>query len=215
MNRRVIISIVLFLILIILGGSFWFVKNKKVENRNKEVSQEEVVAQEDNQGQQETDIEKIDTSNWHTYRNEEFGFEFKYPVDWIVEENRNPTTYLADRLLELRPKKIDEDNKNLIFYVIVSEIASDPKKWYQTKYENPGAIKDYRGETKELKINNLDAYYVVEDKDEYIQNIYIISKHKILIRSTFRSERDYSGNEDDFSYDEYLPHFKSLTYSIK
>jgi len=29
-----------------------------------------------------TTTEEIDTSNWKTYRNEEYGFEFKYPGDW-------------------------------------------------------------------------------------------------------------------------------------
>ena len=27
----------------------------------------------------------LDTSNWETYRNEDFGFEVKYPADWEVE----------------------------------------------------------------------------------------------------------------------------------
>jgi len=51
--------------LILLGYIYW--------------PKEEVVLEE---------TEGIDTSNWNTYRNEEYGFEFKYPTDWILEGNR-------------------------------------------------------------------------------------------------------------------------------
>jgi len=33
-----------------------------------------------------TTTAEIDTSNWKTYRNEEYGFEFKYPEDLIVKD---------------------------------------------------------------------------------------------------------------------------------
>ena len=30
----------------------------------------------------------IDTSSWKTYRNDKYGFEFKYPNDWVLNEGR-------------------------------------------------------------------------------------------------------------------------------
>jgi len=33
--------------------------------------------------------EKIDASDWLTYKNEEYGFEFKYPADWKVQLDDN------------------------------------------------------------------------------------------------------------------------------
>jgi|SRR3989344_2160498 len=36
-----------------------------------------------------TTTEEIDTSNWKTYRNEEYGFEFKYPPYLIIRNNEN------------------------------------------------------------------------------------------------------------------------------
>jgi len=32
---------------------------------------------------------EIDTADWKTYRNEEYGFEFKYPGEWVLNEIEN------------------------------------------------------------------------------------------------------------------------------
>ncbi len=41
---------------------------------------------EDKEGGDAVSVDKIDTSNWKTYRNEEYGFEVKYPEEWMLEE---------------------------------------------------------------------------------------------------------------------------------
>ena len=36
------------------------------------------------------ELPALDTSDWSTYRNDEYGFEFQYDNSWIVEEIKKP-----------------------------------------------------------------------------------------------------------------------------
>jgi len=61
-------------------------------------------------------IEPIDTSNWQTYRNEECGFEFKYPADWKLEVEGSRFSYDNKMLLS-----VSVNNENKSFLVIIEE----------------------------------------------------------------------------------------------
>jgi hypothetical protein len=58
------------------------------ESKNQEEMKRRGIEGDDSKEQDLTKAseEKIDTSNWKTYRNEELGFEFRYPGEWEVAE---------------------------------------------------------------------------------------------------------------------------------
>jgi hypothetical protein len=60
----------------------------------------------------------VDTSDWLTYRNEQYGFEFKYPKEWKLEikKNNNQITTLEINFLENNKKSV-----NLKFILLPSD----------------------------------------------------------------------------------------------
>jgi len=83
LNEKVIILSTLALVLSL--GLFGCVKTQKpVVNTNQNQNTNTKVEANANTNVATT-TEEIDTSNWKTYRNEEYGFEFKYPEDWKID----------------------------------------------------------------------------------------------------------------------------------
>ncbi len=108
MNKKIIITIGVILVLAIIAGGFLVLqktKKQEVVKNKQQVIQKEIIVkndnnqdrkqdnkqnnkQEDNQEKvEELDFEEIDTSNWKEYCNQEYGFCVKYPENkYVINE---------------------------------------------------------------------------------------------------------------------------------
>jgi hypothetical protein len=93
-GKKLIVGLVISILLLVFGLVFYFAfqpQNKNQFNNSNTVKNTDNVIpvetgiQEEEPGVYELESGDIDTSDWLTYRNEEYGFEFKYPSDWEVE----------------------------------------------------------------------------------------------------------------------------------
>jgi hypothetical protein len=136
---------------------------------------------------------KVDeTGDWLTYTNKEYGFEFKYPQDWVVN-NGNTISILSPEW-----QKIIKDEKNSEYSMYYQgnscsycfNISINPKITSQTleQYilENQGG---FSGTPKKIKFAGESAYEVIEigiltidgiivKKDNYLFDIELIPGNK-------------------------------------
>ena len=102
---------------------------------------------------------KVDISNWKTYRNEKYGFEFRYPSSWI--EDISSDTY--QRFFTRKPKEgVYECGENIAVTIVFMSNPShaDASKWFSL---NPSR---YQYHSIPVTFNNTTFYDSDESTDE-------------------------------------------------
>jgi len=99
MSKKAIITIVIaVVILVVAGGWFWYGEKQKpvrepvVQNGAEQVDDNQPVL--DAGSEINNQQSEIDMSDWQTYRNEEYGFEVRYPEGWEMKEENNKLSFI-------------------------------------------------------------------------------------------------------------------------
>lgn len=132
-------------------------------------------------------VNEVDTSDWLTYTNEEYGFSFRYPSDWKVEENLQKCWILTSQQTITEQEQFYIDNpkarngtdavpgNEMSLCVKDEKVNTDLVQWAEEKTYRY-VDEEYRGKA---TFNNSPAYLIV-DLDFGKSNNYFLMNDKTV-----------------------------------
>jgi len=134
----------------------------------------------------------IDTSTWQTYRNDEFGFEMRYPKEWkVVDSKKEGSLWIVPSAI-VHPSR-EFGSSILVRYTFDELVAKNKEKGLSLdEWMNSFALgRNVRGVPHKVDIGNLEAYGLDATNQE--SDVYIMDEEKrVYLLST------YARNNQDF-----------------
>ena len=157
------------------------------------------------------DDSKIDTSDWKTYSNEEFGFEIKYPEDWYtVTEKHEPRWHKTVLGVVYISGPGDIKNPDPFYAPISITIRNNEerlsiKKWYQKNYPDGNISRlqevkfDKTSGMRKLSLWNdgLDGFYFSNEDKIYsvsIMDLQENAENQIMMNEKLLSTFKFTNN---------------------
>ena len=83
-KKILFITLLIVILTASLATAALYIKNKATQSQKESTISPFVEPKAIAPGTTPTELSEIDTSNWKIYRNEEYGFEIKYPESWRI-----------------------------------------------------------------------------------------------------------------------------------
>lgn len=172
MNKQKGLSTIVIVLLIATAIGGYLVYSGKINLPQKQIDQ------------QTTETSKGDeTANWRTYINNEYGFSFKYPAEWNLNNNKSKSNEFTILVEVKSPEKQLDDYTMMSLYEVSVAIKDNKEELTLTqevdqsleKSRSPGVILKERNK---LTVDERDAEKLVFVQDTGVENIFVVSKNK-------------------------------------
>lgn len=175
-SKTILISTVATSLLVLAGCTTKTAINTNTANDNANVevvtNTNATVSNENTNAEQGSEV---DTTNWLTYTNDEYGFSFRYPKEWEIKDYSKTSVFInvPNQVLRLQFNS-DQTEYHMVLYKdnvqnIIDEIKNDDPSASFVKAENDISINSnsYKYVSVLAAIGSLVDYYIQSYGTEY------------------------------------------------